>query len=87
MVTKGGHLAVFEIEEDDKPTPSIRYYFSQPDILINLIVMSFGWLVSSFNYYMIAFLLKYFPGNFFINSVASSLSETAANILAGFIFS
>jgi len=87
MVTKGGHLAVFEIEEDDKPAPSIRYYLSQPDILINLIVMSFGWLASSFNYYMIAFLLKYFPGNVFINSVASSLSETAANILAGFIFS
>jgi len=48
--------------------------------------MSFGWLASAFNYYLIAFLLKYFPGNVFINSVVSSISELVACVVAGVIY-
>lgn len=48
--------------------------------------MSFSWLASSFNYYMVVFLLKYFPGNVYVNSAVSSLSECAACVLAGFIY-
>jgi len=72
--------------EPEKEHKSASFYLSQPDILINVIVMSLSWLASSFNYYMVAFLLKYFPGNVFINSVVSSLSEAFATALAGVIY-
>jgi hypothetical protein len=35
---------------------------------------------------MIAFLLKYFPGNVYFNSAASALSEVAACALAGVFY-
>lgn len=49
--------------------------------------MSLNWLVSSFNYYLIGFLLKYFPGSIYLNGAVSSLSEVAAGLCAGFIYS
>lgn len=56
------------------------------DIRLNVILMSFSWLASSFNYYMVAFLLKYFPGNVYINSAVSALSEVAAIMLSGLLY-
>lgn len=44
------------------------------------------WSAVSFCYYMIIFQLKYIPGNIYINSMSSSLSEMVANILAGFLY-
>lgn len=48
--------------------------------------MSYMWSAVSFCYYMIIFQLKYIPGNIYINSISSSLSEMVANILAGFLY-
>lgn len=73
-------------QENTKDKHSVWYFLKQTDILINVILMSFSWLASSFNYYMVVFLLKYFPGNVYINSGVSSLSECAACVLAGFIY-
>ena len=59
---------------------------SQPDIRINIILMSLCWLTCSFNYYMVGFLLKYFPGSIYVNGSISSLSELAAGLTAGLIY-
>lgn len=67
-------------------THSIKYFLSQPEIRVNLIVMAVGWFASSFDYYMISFSLKYFPGNVFLNCAVSSLSEAVACVLAGAIY-
>ena len=48
--------------------------------------MTYMWSAVSFCYYMIIFQLKYIPGNIYINSMSSSLSEMVANILAGFLY-
>jgi hypothetical protein len=48
--------------------------------------MSFSWLTSSFNYYMVAFLLKYFPGDIYVNGIFSSTSEVIAYVLAGVFY-
>ena len=57
-----------------------------PDIRLNVIIMTFSWLASSFNYYMVGFLLKYFPGNVYVNGAVSAISEVVATILAGVIY-
>jgi hypothetical protein len=59
---------------------------SQTEIRQNVVIMAFNWFTSAFNYYMIGFLMKYFPGNVFINSATSSLSEVAACVLAGVFY-
>lgn len=48
--------------------------------------MCYMWSSVSFCYYMIIFLLKYIPGNVYINSMSSALSEMVANIIAGFLY-
>ena len=48
--------------------------------------MTFCWLSSSFNYYMVSFLLKYFPGNIYVNSIMSVLSELIAYAVGGVMF-
>lgn len=68
-------------------TTSVRYFMSIPDIRLNIILMSFCWLTSSFNYYMVGFLLKYFPGSIYVNGSISSLSECVACCMGGYIYS
>jgi len=51
--------------------------------LLNLIIMTILWTVSSFDYYMINFQLKYIQGNVFLNSGFSSLSECIAYAVGG----
>ena len=53
--------------------------------VVNLVAVIICFSVISFNYYLISFYLKYVGGNIFINSLASSVSETAGNFAAGFI--
>ena len=69
---------------EDKTTA--KYFMSQPEIRMNVILMSICWMTCSFDYYMVSFLLKYFPGNIYINSIMSTLSESVAYILGGWMF-
>ena len=48
--------------------------------------MSLLWFFIDYNFYMIAFALKYFPGNIYINGYASSLSDVAAYIFSSYIY-
>jgi hypothetical protein len=76
------HLA----KTGDVDTTSTRYFMSQPDIRINIILMSLCWMTSSFNFNLIGFLFKYSPGSFFVNSSMSALSEVAAALVASLIY-
>lgn len=44
------------------------------------------WACCSFTYYMIAFQLKYLPGNVYNNNLASTVSEFGAIALSGFMY-
>lgn len=50
-----------------------------------LILFTGFWTTSSVNYYLIVFLLKYIPGNLYVNTTVSALAEIIANITSGFI--
>ena len=62
------------------------FYLRQPVIRVNLLVMAYMWSACSFTYYMIAFQLKYLPGNIYTNSYASGSSELVAIAIAGYVY-
>jgi MFS family permease len=54
-------------------------------MLINLILMTIFWTVSSFNYYIMTFYLKYIPGSVYTNTSLSCSAEIIAYIASGII--
>ena len=57
------------------------YYLKQRTILVNLIVMSIGWLVVSFNYYLLTFLSNTFE-KVYLTAFLSGCSAVAGNVSA-----
>ena len=51
----------------------------------NLILITVIWVTVTFNYYMINFQVKYFPGSFDVNTVAMFASDIPFCLLAGFL--
>ena len=49
--------------------------------------MTLNWIGSSFDYYLISFYMKYVPGNIFVNTAVSSISELTAYIFSAFAMS
>jgi hypothetical protein len=44
------------------------------------------WIVSSVDYYLITFFLKYIPGNIYVNTSVASISELVAYTCSGLVF-
>lgn len=44
------------------------------------------WVVTSLDYYIISFFLKYVPGNIYVNLAVSVISEIAATMSAGWVY-
>ena len=65
---------VEEEEEQRAPTG----FCADKSLFCNLCLMAIFWTVSSFNYYIITFYLKYIPGNVFVNTVLSCTAEILA---------
>ena len=63
------------------------FYLRQRDILVNLILITVIWVSVTFNYYMINFQVKYFPGSFDVNTIAMFGSDIPFCLLAGFLIS
>jgi len=60
-------------------------FCSDKVIFGNLCLMAVMWSVASMNYYVISFFLKYIPGNIYVNTSISSISEIVAYICSGFV--
>ena len=63
------------------------YFLRQRTILINLLILTVLWVSCSFNYYLVGFKVKYFPGNINLNQMASILAESLAYIISGCLLS
>ena len=63
----------------------LRQIWADPILKKNLMAASFLWMVSSFNWYMLSFYLKYFPGNIFQNSLYFAISDFIGYFLVGVI--
>merc|ERR1712151_1199910 len=60
-------------------------FCSNRKLLCMLVLFCVFWSASSFNYYVITFLLKYIPGNIYVNTVVSTTSEVVANMMSGYL--
>ena len=65
--------------------------FSMGDIMkdriyrINLFIIIFSWVASSFCFYIIGFYIKYIPGSVFSNVIVTSIADGLSSITAGII--
>lgn len=82
--TKSNMRHTTELQQEDKTTT--KYYLKIPSIRINLAIMMLCWITASFNYFMLGFLLKYFPGNIYANGLMSSISEMSGDLTIGLIY-
>jgi hypothetical protein len=64
---------------------SIKVLVSNRTHLINLIIFVVLWIIATFNYYLVYFQIKYMKGDFFLNTLVSSLTEMTAYVVSGFI--
>ena len=61
-------------------------FLKNPAIRTNLLVMTLCWSSGSFNSFLISFMLKYFPGDIYVNTLASASSDIAAAALSGILY-
>ena len=54
--------------------------------MTNLKVISMVWLTSTFNFYLVSYLLKYFPGSVYTNSAISSISEIISLFMSARVY-
>jgi hypothetical protein len=65
---------------------SIGKYLNNSAIRTNLLVMALSWTSGSFNSFLICFLLKYFPGDIYVNTLTSASSDIAASVFSGILY-
>lgn len=70
---------------DDDGIPPLSFWLSKSDVVTNLIIMVFVWLITVFNFYLIGFLVNTFD-QIFYSSIAAGLSEFFAQAASGYLF-
>jgi hypothetical protein len=63
----------------------LKELWSEPRLKRNLVGSCAVWLLSSFNFYLITFYLKYFPGNVYLNSLCFACADMCAFLCSGLI--
>jgi len=64
----------------------IGKYLNNSSIRANLFVIAICWTSGSFNSFLISFLLKYFPGDIYVNTLVSTSSDIVASIFSGILY-
>jgi len=70
----------------DEAKPEKITFCSNKVIFLNLVLMVILWSVSSLDYYLITFFMKYIPGNLYVNTSVSTISELVAYVFSGFVY-
>lgn len=78
-------LAVLDGEVVTVATDPNITFCNHKSIRNNLIVYCFMWSISSFNYYLIFFAMKYLSGSIYVNTTASAISENSAYVVSGIL--
>ena len=69
----------------EEEVKGLRELWTNPDLKKNLIASCFVWLHGSFNFYLITFYLKYFPGNIFVNAMSFATADLIAYTSSGIL--
>lgn len=75
------------IEQDMTPGkgPDFKKLWADKVLKTNLVCSCMCWLHGSFNFYLITFYLKKFPGNIYINSMCFAMADLLAYMSSGIV--
>ena len=62
----------FKVQEEQQFIGSIRDIFKVRRYFINLLILIFAWITTSFNLYLVTYLLKYIKGDIFTNIMTNN---------------
>lgn len=82
---KGKKLGEKVQEDAEVDSKSFSQFIRSCMNLVNLLVFIYLFSVSSFDFYLINFYLKYIPGNVFTNTIVSSISSSISGYVSGII--
>jgi len=74
-------------KESVEKATSIKVLWMDLKLRTNLISSVMCWLLSSFNFYLITFYLKSFPGNIYVNSLCFAGADMLAYVSSGVLLS
>ena len=73
-------------DQEVTKTPPTIYFLRQKVIFANLLIMMYVWLTTSFDCYLVLFLINKFE-QVYVSAIASSISGILSYIFAGYIYS
>ena len=72
--------------EEQQFTGSIKDLIKVRRHFVNLLILIFEWIASSFNIYLCTYVLKYLPGDVFVNTITTNASDIPIVILGGLAY-
>lgn len=75
-----------DLPAKEEPSGALKDLFKNKEYLQNMLVLSFLWVVASFDYFLINFQMKYIEGDMYINTIVSCTSEVVAYIVSGALY-
>jgi len=72
--------------EEKKLDGSLKDLFKIRRLSINLLLMIFFWVASSFSYFLVNYTIKKIPGDFFINNLVSALAAIPTTAIGGTLY-
>ena len=73
------------IIQEEGGKPNFSELLQMPGMKINLFCSIMIWLHGSFNFFLITFYLKYFPGNIYVNAMCFACADLLAYLNTGII--
>ncbi|TNV73193.1 hypothetical protein FGO68_gene463 [Halteria grandinella] len=72
--------------EERQLTGSLKDLIAIRRHFINLCILLFAWIGSSFDYYLVSIIIKYLPGDVFVNAIVTNSADIPIAILAGVLY-
>ena len=70
-------------QEEQQLTGSIRDLIKIKRHFYNVLILIYLWIASSFNIYLAQYIIKYLPGDFFVNATTTNSADLPIIILGG----
>jgi Na+/melibiose symporter-like transporter len=74
------------IKEEKQLDGSLKDLLKIRRHLVNLILMIFFWVASSFSFYLVNYSIKNIKGDFFMNNLVSALTAIPISAVGGFLY-
>jgi hypothetical protein len=76
-----------EIEEENNKKGEFRLLFTKYQFLINMGIIIFVFMFNVFSMYMLSFMLKYLPGDKYVNLFLLGLADFIPSVMSGVFMS